>query len=70
MGKQHCCEMMTENVNKECDIHIDKYDCPDMLISYHETYDEYGLIIHDGGASNIHIDYCPWCATKLPESKR
>ena len=33
-------------------------------------FDEYGLIIHDGGSSYIDIKYCPWCGSKLPESKR
>lgn len=32
-------------------------------------YDEYGIIIHDGGGSSIIIDYCSWCGIKLPESK-
>ena len=30
----------------------------------------YGLIIHDGGTSAVTIQFCPWCGSKLPASKR
>ena len=33
------------------------------------SFDEYGLIIHDGSSSIITISFCPWCGKKLPESK-
>nr|WP_315363600.1 hypothetical protein [Cytobacillus firmus] len=68
--KQHCCESMTHQVNFKCKQHPNQFDCPDSLIDYSEKFDEYGLIIHDGGASSISIYYCPWCGNKLPESKR
>lgn len=67
---KHCCEQMDAAIRFECDTHSDKFECPDVLISYSEKFDEYGIIIHDGGASSSLIDYCPWCGTKLPESKR
>lgn len=54
----------------DCKIHKDKYECPDILISYSVVFDEYGLIIHDGGRSTITINFCPWCGQKLPNSKR
>ena len=66
----HCCETMKYQVNIKCEIHANPYDCPDTLITYHQQFDEYGLIIHDGGSSSIEINYCPWCGTKLPDSKR
>ncbi|HEY3386863.1 MAG TPA: hypothetical protein VGK46_10155 [Saprospiraceae bacterium] len=28
------------------------------------------ILIYDGGSSVIQISYCPWCGSKLPESKR
>jgi hypothetical protein len=37
---------------------------------YHPTFDEYGIIVHDGGPSFVVIAYCPWCGVGLPESKR
>ena len=48
----------------------DPLKCPDVLIQYSPKFDEYGLIVHDGGESSIAISFCPWCGTKLPESKR
>ncbi|MFJ7974350.1 DUF6980 family protein [Peribacillus sp. NPDC096379] len=38
-------------------------------IYYNDKFGEYGLIIHDGGTSSLIIDDCPWCGTKLPDSK-
>ncbi|MEK4670392.1 MULTISPECIES: hypothetical protein [unclassified Niallia] len=66
---KHCCEMMTGQINYKGEFHTNESDCPDILVSYHEKFDEYGLIIHDGGSSSIQIFFCPWCGTKLPESK-
>lgn len=48
----------------------DAYDDPDILVSYISKFNEYGIIIHDGGSSSIGISYCPWCGSRLPESKR
>ncbi|WP_414642019.1 DUF6980 family protein [Actinocrinis sp.] len=28
------------------------------------------MIVHDGGASVILIDFCPWCGERLPKSQR
>ena len=57
---------MMENAKVlKCDIHKDIYECPDVLISYSEYNDEYGIIVHDGGSSSIAINYCPWCGSKL-----
>lgn len=67
---KHCCEQMNSQVNFACDRHADMFDCPDALIFYSPKFDEYGLIIHDGGHGSIQIKYCPWCGTTLPESKR
>lgn len=68
--KEHCCETMTQQVNSKCEKHSNPFDCPDNLIYYNNKFDEYGLIIHDGGSSSLHIDYCPWCGKNLPNSKR
>ncbi len=64
---KHCCDKMTYylNISKEND-----FASPDSIIIYHEVFDEYGLIIHDGGTSTIIIEHCPWCGKKLPKSKR
>jgi hypothetical protein len=61
---------MEDNINFRCNIHNSIYDCPDTLIAYDEVYDEYSLIIHDGGCSGVEILFCPWCGKKLPNSMR
>lgn len=61
---------MNHQASLRCDDHPDPFDCPDNLIFYSEKFDEYGIIIHDGGASFNGISFCPWCGTKLPNSKR
>ena len=60
---------MTLAVTSTCDQHPDRSDCPDCLLAYSPKFDEYGLIIHDGGSSRVSIQYCPWCGARLPESK-
>ena len=68
--KKHCCEDMTQHVNYECPTCESKYDCPDVIIYYWDKFNEYGIAIHDGGASSIVISFCPFCGEKLPDSKR
>ena len=63
--RSHCCAEMTQQVNRQCDEHPDKFDCPDSLVAYIPTNKSYGLIIHDGGSSTIGIYFCPWCGTSL-----
>jgi hypothetical protein len=67
---KHCCDQMERAAENQCEMHIDRWDCPDALIHYNAKFDEYGIIIHDGGSSKICISYCPWCGSKLPESMR
>jgi len=66
----HCCQQMREQVNFRCDRHQNAFECPDALVAYEARYDEYGLVIHDGGGSVLSIKHCPWCGAKLPESLR
>ena len=61
---------MKSAVGSECARPADRSECPDALVSYSAKFDEYGIIVHDGGSSSISIDYCPWCGSKLPESQR
>jgi hypothetical protein len=68
--KEHCCQRMEQAINCTCTDHPDGHECPDRLISYNEKFDEYGIIIHDGGSSVLTIEFCPWCGGKLPDSKR
>ncbi|MGA5817906.1 DUF6980 family protein [Kitasatospora sp. NPDC094028] len=66
----HCCESMTAQLNRPCDRHEDPFDCPDALIHFSPKFQEYGIVIHDGGASVSVIEFCPWCGHRLPESQR
>ena len=69
-NKKYCCNVMEKQVEYHCDIHRNIYDCSDNLIDYSSAFDEYGLIVHDGGSSCVLIKFCPWCGAKLPKSKR
>jgi len=68
--KDICCAKMESQLNLRCAEHLDPHECPDNLIYHSEQFDEYGILIHDGGSSSSVIQFCPWCGTKLPESKR
>ena len=67
---KHCCNEMEKAIEFDCEQHSDGYECPNTMISYIPKFDEYGIIIHDGGTASTGIAYCPWCGTKLPTSKR
>lgn len=43
----HCCEIMTDQINYKCNIHTNEADCPDILVSHDQKFEEYGLVIHD-----------------------
>jgi hypothetical protein len=66
----HCCEEMRQAVERVCDRHPARFDCPDCLVHYSPKFREYGLIVHDGGSSSIGIRFCPWCGSALPDSLR
>lgn len=64
---RYCCERMRYFIKKNGkSLGFDS----DNVIYYALEYDEYGIVIHDGGISYITIQYCPWCGKKLPDSKR
>ncbi len=66
----HCCQAMTNQLNWRCDQHQDAFDCPDALVVFTARFQEYGLVIHDGGSSVVTIKFCPWCGRRLPDSQR
>jgi hypothetical protein len=65
MKDKICCPDMKHHLEFKCDIHKDKFDCPDNIIYHSETKNNYGIIIHDGGNSFIEINFCPWCGEKI-----
>lgn len=66
----HCCAQMADRVNWSCGQHEDTFGCPDALVRFSVQFQEYALLIHDGGTSGVGIAYCPWCGRRLPESQR
>jgi hypothetical protein len=68
--RDHCCMTMTAAISTNCALHPGRSDCPDALVAYVPKFDEYGLLIHDGGTSSVTIAFCPWCGVRLPASKR
>ena len=67
---RHCCEDMGREVDRVCDRHPDRHDCPGCLVAYSPRFREYGLIVHDGGTAVCGIRHCPWCGAHLPPSLR
>ena len=61
---------MNSAVESECERHGNRWDCSDALINYSATFDEYGIMVHDGGSASVSIDFCPWCGARLPVSQR
>jgi len=61
---------MSRAVSSSCSKHENRFDCPDALVNYLPKFDEYGIIVHDGGTAVSGIGFCPWCGTRLPDSKR
>lgn len=56
---------MRAEFKKKCKTHVDRMECPDMLLEYARSLERFGIIVHDGGSSMIIIKYCPWCGTLL-----
>jgi hypothetical protein len=67
---KHCCDQMRKQLDNKCTEHSSPYECPDCLVNYSPVFNEYGIIVHDGGSSSITIEFCPWCGAQLPESLR
>jgi hypothetical protein len=61
---------MTQEVERVCDKHEEREDCPDCLLEYSDRFREYGILLHDDEASYVHIRFCPFCGVRLPESLR
>lgn len=53
-----------QRVKKDCDIHLDAWECPDALMARMGD-GSIGIIYHDGGASVNVVNYCPWCGKSI-----
>ena len=60
-----CCEVMAAQLRWSCDRHELPEECPDCLVWYYPRSSAFGLPVHDGGSSFMHIKYCPWCGADL-----
>jgi len=61
---------MTERVFVRNRANLSSEVSENKLVLYVPYFSEYGLPVYDGGSSFILIKYCPWCKTKLPNSRR
>ncbi|MEJ8804515.1 DUF6980 family protein [Pontibacter sp. H249] len=60
-----CCMMMADKVYGSLDEDGEiKYDEPEVIINKWDE-DLYGIPVHNGSATMVVINYCPWCGTKL-----
>lgn len=66
---EYPCVHMAQYAEFYCEQHPDPKDCHDATVLYNEVFDEYS-IPHGDGICQVGLKYCPWCGTKLPESKR
>lgn len=57
--KDHCCKRMNELIQMV-----------ELPLRYDSKFREYGIRVFDGGTSVIQIQFCPWCGSKLPLSRR
>ena len=62
MGKP-CCDEMALDLNRKCEQHPDRFDCPKSLMAVWRR--RHHILIHDGGSSGIEIFFCPWCGKNL-----
>jgi hypothetical protein len=63
--QNYCCLMMADKVYESLGADGElRYDEPEVVIN---QWDEglYGIPVHNGSATMVVINYCPWCGTKL-----
>jgi hypothetical protein len=68
--KEHCCEQMTIQANSHWPLAESRLlGSTDQRVYWSPVFDEYGLICQPS-AEILKIQFCPFCGTGLPESKR
>jgi hypothetical protein len=63
--KKYCCTDMAYQLVEDSKPLAEDEINYDAVMRYCKSHKEFGIPIHDGGASYISINYCPWCGTKL-----
>jgi hypothetical protein len=68
--KKHCCDRMTQQVNSQWPLaESPLLGSTDQRIYWSPVFDEYGLVCQPS-AEILTIQFCPFCGTEFPESKR
>lgn len=67
LPEQHCCLDMAWFISKPIEWPSQGANAPLLWIS---SFDEYLVNIPMGGNTAVPIRFCPWCGTRLPESKQ
>lgn len=66
---KYCCLTMADKVLDSKDSKGEtRYDDPDVVINKWDN-NTFGIPIHDGGASIIEINFCPWCGENLKNER-
>jgi len=69
-AKEHCCVEMSEQANLAVSNGKNSLlGSTDKRIYWSPVFDEYGLICQPS-AEILHIHFCPFCGSHLPESRR
>jgi len=55
---KYCCQTMDDAIKET------------FSVKYNEKFNEYSIPCFDSPGSVLCLDFCPWCGTKLPDSKR
>ena len=65
--EQHCCLDMAWFIAEPVEW---PSQGPNPIMMWIASWDEYRINIPTGGHTSVRIRHCPWCGTRLPESKR
>ncbi|MEL6980640.1 MAG: hypothetical protein AAGM38_18510 [Pseudomonadota bacterium] len=68
--QQLCCDAMRGALEVASERHATPFDCGATPLVYNAVFDEIGLVLRGEDAQYIVIGHCPWCAARLPESRR
>src|SRR5688572_22589749 len=64
---QHCCLDMAWFISEPIEW---ESQGPNPVIVWNSSWNEYRIDISHRGRTSTLIRYCPWCAKRLPESRR
>jgi len=69
-NREHCCPTMTQQINLTSALGVGPLEgSTDQRVYWSPVFDEYGLICQPS-MEILLIQFCPFCGTKLPPSRR